>query len=416
MSNEIKHSSATKPRIIPWNNDGSPIDIDRAQTFNGAVNQPQELVYEIGRLDHMAVDLQTLEGNVSLTQLEHDSIDFYLALANKASLPSGGLQLSDFDDALFDIYSVGKDRFGGTLEQTLWFEKLSLNSLTFNIADAESRIERSFEFAGDFFKILRYGNKYLIYKGYTVPSGYSASAWTQVISDPAPVLDPNVASKYIQRVVRVRASVATELELTTDYTWVNGTTTLTILSATTGDVIKVFYTAASWGTAGDPTVVNDSDTYYINADSVTVTLESAAQAVELELDRLTSLNITATLNRISEGVIGLQEKLLKNVETYDVTVALNGRVKDATIQEVLMGQAGTSFGIIDPNLFKTDLVLRVKVFDGPQKTTFKTGYKITGLSFTDDGQDTNANEFWTDAVNLSSDNLLISDQEADIDA
>lgn len=414
MANEIRHASATKPRIVAYNGDSNAIDIDRAQSFSGAVNQPQENIYEIGRLDKMAVDLQVLEGSVSLTQLEHDSIDFYLALANKTSLPSGGLQLSDFDDALFDIYSVGKDKFGGSVEQTLWFEKLSLNSLTLNIADAESRIERSFEFAGDFFKILRYGSKYLLYKAYTVPSGYSASAWTQVISDPAPVVNPNVAGKYIERVVRVRASVATELELTTDYTWTNGTTTLSILSATTGDVIKVFYAAASWGTAGDPTAVNDSDTYYINADSVTVTLESASQAVELELDRLTSLNITATLNRISEAVIGLQEKLLKNVESYDVTVALNGRVKDATIQEVLMGQAGTSFGVIDPNFFKTDLILRVKVFDGPQKTTFKTGYKITGLNFTDDNQDTNANEFWSDAVNLSSDNLLITNIESDL--
>jgi len=414
--NEIRHASATKPRIIPWNGDTNPMDVDRAQSFSGGINQPQENIYEIGRLDKMAVDLQVLEGSVSLTQLEHDSIDFYLALANKTSLPSGGLQLSDFDDALFDIYSVGKDKFGGSVEQTLWFEKLSLNSLTLNIADAESRIERSFEFAGDFFKILRYGSKYLLYKAYTVPSGYSASAWTQVISDPAPVVNPNVAGKYIERVVRVRAGVATELELTTDYTWTNGTTTLTILAATTGDVIKVFYTAASWGTSGDPTSVNDTDSYYINADSVTVTLESAAQGTEIELDRLTSLNITATLNRISEAVIGLQEKLLKNVESYDVTVALNGRVKDATIQEVLMGQAGTSFGIIDPNFFKTDLILRVKVFDSPLKTTFKTGYKITGLSFNDDTQDANANEFWSDAVNLSSDNLLISDQEADIDA
>jgi len=80
----------------------------------------------------------------------------------------------------------------------------------------------------------------------------------------------------------------------------------------------------------------------------------------------------------------------------------------------LMGQAGTSFGVIDPNFFKTDLILRVKVFDGPTKTTFKTGYKITGLSFQDDTQDTNANEFWSDAVNLSSDNLLITNIESDL--
>jgi hypothetical protein len=253
-------------------------------------------------------------------------------------------------------------------------------------------------------------------KIYTVPSGYSTSAWTQVISDPAPVLDPNVASKYIQRVLRVRSGVTTELELTTDYTWTNGTTTLTILSATTGDILKVVYTTGSFGTGGDYTSLNDVDLCYINADSVKVTLESAAQGVELELDRLTSLNLTATLNRISEAVIGLREKLLKNVQTYDVKVGLNGRIKDTPIEDVLMGQAGTSFGIIDPDLFKTDLVLRVYVYEDSTKTTFKLGYKVTGLAFADTTDNANANDFWQSAINLSSDNMLISDVEIDIDA
>jgi hypothetical protein len=126
--------------------------------------------------------------------------------------------------------------------------------------------------------------------------------------------------------------------------------------------------------------------------------------------------LTATLNRISEAVIGLNEKLLKNVQTYDVKVALNGRVKDATIEEVLMGQAGNNWGIIDPNEFKTDLVLRVYVYEDATKTTFKLGYKVTGLAFTDTTEDGKANDFWTDAINLSSDNMLISSVEVDIDA
>jgi hypothetical protein len=415
MANEIRHASATKPRVYPWNNDTQPIDIDRVQSISGGVNQPQELVYEAGRLDKVCTDLKILEESCSLTQLEYGEIDFYLALANKAAMPSGGLQLSDFDDSLVDIISVGKDKFGGTMEQTMWLPKLSLNSLAFNIPDADSRIERTFDLGGDFFKILKNANKIFMQKIYTVPSGYSTSAWTQVISDPAPVLDPNVASKYIQRVLRVRSGVTTELELTTDYTWTNGTTTLTILSATTGDIIKVAYTTGSFGSGGDYTTLNDVDLCYINADLVKVTLESAAQGVELELDRLTSLNLTATLNRISEGVIGLREKLLKNVESYAVTVALNGRIKDTPIEDVLMGQAGTSFGIIDPDLFKTDLVLRVYVYEDSTKATFKLGYKITGLAFADTTDNADANNFWQSAVNLASDNMLISDQEADID-
>jgi hypothetical protein len=161
--------------------------------------------------------------------------------------------------------------------------------------------------------------------------------------------------------------------------------------------------------------LNDADLCYINADSVKVTLQSGV-GTEVELDRLTSLNLTATLNRISEAVIGLSEKLLKNVQTYDVKVALNGRVKDATIEEVLMGQAGANWGIIDPNEFKTDLVLRVYVYEDATKTTFKMGYKVTGLAFSDNTQDANANDFWSNGINLSSDNMLISDVEIDIDA
>ena len=416
MANEIRHASATKPRVYPWNGDTQPIDIDRVQTFSGGVNQPQELVYEMGRLNKVCTDLKILEEKCSLTQLEYGEIDFYLALANKATIPVGGLQLSDFDDSLVDIISVGKDKFGGSMEQTLWLPKLSLNSIAFNIANADARIERTFDLGGDFFRILKNANKIFMQKIYTVPSGYSASAWTQVISDPAPVVDPNVAGKYIQRVLRVRSGVTTELELTTDYTWANETTTLTVLSATTDDIIKVAYTTGSFGTGGDYTSLNDADLCYINADSVTVTLESAAQGVEIELDRLTSLNITATLNRISEPVIGLEEKLLKAVQTYDVKVALNGRIKDVPIEEVLMGQAGNSFGIIDPNLFKTDLTLRVYVYEDATKSAFKIGYKVTNLAFADTTDDVNANDFWSSAINLSSDSMIISDQISDIDS
>jgi hypothetical protein len=414
MGNEIRHASATKPRIIPWNGDTQPRDIDRVQTFSGGVTQPSENVYELGRLEKVCTDLKILEESCSLTQLEYGEIDTYLDLANKATVPSGGLQLSDFDSSLVDIISVGKDSFGGSMEQTLWLPKLSLNSIVFNVANADARIERTFDLGGDFFKILKNNNKIFMQKIYTVPSGYSAAPYAISVTDPVPVVDPNVALKYIQRVIRVRSGVTTELSLTTDYTF-TAPSALSVLLATTGDIIKVVYTASSFGTGGDYTSLNDSDLCYINADSVKVTLQSGV-GTEVELDRLTSLNITATLNRISEGVIGLQEKLLKNVESYDVKIALNGRIKDAKIEDVLMGQAGNNWGIIDPNLFKSDIVCRVYVYEDATKTTFKMGYKVTGLSFTDTKEDATANAFWTEGINLSSDNLLISDVELDIDA
>jgi hypothetical protein len=414
MANEIIHSSAIKPIIVPWNSDTQKQNVDRAINLSGGVTQPSENVYELGRLDKICTDLKIIEEKATLQQLEYGEIDTYLALANKATLPSGGLVLSDFDDSLVDILHVIKDKFAGTVEQTLWLPKLSLNSIALNIANADARIERSFDLGGDFFKILKTTNKIYLEKIYTVPSGYSAAPYAISLADPVPVVDPNVAGKYIQRVLRVRSGVTVELELTTDYTF-TAPSALSILLATSGDIIKVVYTAASFGTAGDYTALNDADLCYINADSVKVTLQSGV-GTEVELDRLTSLSLTATLNRISEGVIGLREKLLKNVESYDVKVALGGRVKNAPIEDVLMGQAGNNWGIIDPNEFKTDLVLRVYIYEDSTKTTFKMGYKSTGCSFSDDTQDAAANAFASKTINLSSDNMLISDVEIDIDA
>jgi hypothetical protein len=414
MANEIRHSSATKPRIYPWNGTTLPQDIDRVQAFSGGVTQPSELVYELGRLDKVCTDLKILEETCTLTQLEYGEIDFYLELANLATMPVGGIKLSDFDASLMDIISVGKDKFGGVMEQTLWLPKLSLNALTFNIANADSRIERTFDLGGDFFKILKNLNKIYIQKIFTVGTGVLLAPYAITLADPIPAVDPNVAGKYVQRVLRVRGAETKELELTTDYTF-TAPSALSILLATSGDIYKVVYTAASFGTAGDYTSLNDVDLCYINADSVTITLESDSGTI-VELDRLTSFNINASLKRISESVIGLREKLLKNVESYDVKVALNGRVKDAKIEDVLMGQGGNDWSIIDPNLFKTDLVVRVKVYEDATKTTFKLGYKVTGLAFADKKQDVNANAFWTEGINLSSDNLLISNVEADIDA
>jgi len=414
MAGEILHASASKPRVYPWNGLSVPQDIDRVQSLSGGVNQPSELVYELGRKEKVCTDLKILENSTSLTQLEYGEVDFYLALANKLSLPSGGLTLSDFDDAKVDIISVNKDKFAGTVETTLWLPKLSLNSIALNIANADSRIERTFDFGGDFFKMLKNANKIYMQNTFTVTSGYSNASFLKVIGDPAPVQDPNTAV-YIQRVLRVRSGVTTEMKLTTNYTWTNATTTLNILSATSGDVYKVTYTTGTFGTGGDYTALNDVDLCYITADSVTITLQSGVGTI-VELDRLTGFNLTSTLKRISEGVIGLKEKLLKDVESYETKISLNGRVKDAKIEEVLMGQAGNSWGIIDPDEFKTDIKLRVKIYEDSTKTTFKLGYKVDGLSFADTKQDATANSFWTEGINLTSDNLRISPVEADIDA
>ena len=401
-STVIRHCSAVKPISIPVAGSVTPIDWDRVQSFNPATTQPSEKLYEIGRLAKMTTSKETLEASLSITQMEYGTIDCFLQLANLSAEPGAGLALSNFSSAKTDFYLPGKDEYGGTLEQTLWLQKMVLDSFTLEM-NANERIQRSFELSGDFCKIARGTNKYLIFKTDTVPSGVTTNH-DIVLSDPAPVVDPNNASTYILQLYRIRAGVATQI--TSGYTYVNGTTTLTIASVLAGDQYRIWYTAGSYGTAGDPTALNDADDYYIKADNVTVTIDDGTNDA-ITMTDLTSLSIQATLNRNDAGAIGSAEKIFNEVESYDVSLALGGYIKNSSIQEALMTQAGETWAIIDYSLFDSVMVT-VKIYQEATKTTFLLGYQVTGCEFSDDSATYNANEFAEAPITLNSDNLLIT--------
>jgi len=411
MATVIRHSSAFKPITVPERADVAMDNWDRVQSYSVSVNQPQEKLYELGRLEKMATDKEKLEVSVSITQYEYGNMSSYLQIAGLSVMPSGGLDLEDFDDGRMDFISPGKTAFGGTVEQTLWVERLSLDSLNINI-NADERLERSFELSGNFCKIAREGNKYVIFVSNDAPSGTSGS-YDIVLNDPTPVVNPNVASNYILKVYRIRAGVAVELNETTDYTWTNGSTTLNIIAGLASDNYRIWFTAASYGTAGDPEVVNDTDKFFLDASNVTVTVDDGTNSA-VELDKLTSLSISTTLNRIGEGAIGTSENLFNDVESYDVSVDLGGFVKNYPIQEALMTQAGQSWGIIDYAEMSEVKVL-VKVFATSAKSTFVIGYVVDGCELADDSPaEFSANEFGSATVTLNSDNLKISTTEGDI--
>jgi hypothetical protein len=115
--------------------------------------------------------------------MEYGDIASFLQLAGKSAEPAGGLALTDFSDTKTDFYLPGKDTYGGTVEQTLWLQKMVLDSFNLEMI-AEERIQRTFELSGDFCKIARYGNKYLIFKTDTVGSGEDGS-YDIVLSDSA---------------------------------------------------------------------------------------------------------------------------------------------------------------------------------------------------------------------------------------
>jgi hypothetical protein len=411
MSTAIRHASAFKPISVAERAAISIDNWDRAQTFSVSVNQPQENLYEIGRLAKMVTDKEKLEVSVSITQFEYGTLDSFLQLAGLTAMPSGGLTLSDFDSARTDFINPGKTEFGGTLEQTIWCERLSVDSIGLNI-NADERLERTFELSGNFCKIARGDNKCVIFKSFDIGSGVSGEE-TLDVSDPAPVVNPNKAGEYILKVFRIRDGVATELEVTTDYTYSDAAEEITILAAEEDDHIRVWYTAATYGSAGDPQALNDVDDYFLGAENVSVFVDDGTND-PIELDKLTALSLSATLNRITEGAIGSNEDIFNDVENYEVTVGLDGFTKNYPIQEALMTQAGQSWGIIDYNQLNPVTVL-IKVFETADKDTFKIGFKIENCEFSDDSPaDYTANEFGSSSVSLTSDNLTISTTESDI--
>ncbi len=313
------------------------------------------------------------------------------------------------DVAFFEIES-----FDGVMLRTIWFPKTSIVTLGSDIADPEARIERTFDLAGDNKRVLREANLLLIVRSNTAPSGTSGNFIIDGTTlDPAPASDPNNSGQFILRLDRTRAGDTDTLEFTLDFTYNSGLNEITIIDGQTDDVYRIYYSATTFGTAGDPTTVDPcTPPEFIQAESVTVLISDGI--TELELDLLTSLSISATLNRIDETVIGNEERVLREIEDTPVDVSLTGRVKDSEFALAFMEKLGTTHGITDVKLYTDNVRVTVKIYDDATKSNFLIGYQISDLTFNDDNEEFTANEFGTIDLTASSSEMKITTTEADL--
>lgn len=411
MADSIRHARAVSPWFIP-NKGGVARDLHGITNITGGASVDSEDIFVVGKSDKCATDKAIPSATVSVTQLERGEILSYLTLANLDSEPVGGLDLLDFSEALVDVALYEREEFDGTVEQTVWFPKMAISSLSIDIADPEARIERSFELIGDNEHHLQYDNKILLHMEQTAPSGTSGSYPIDLTSTGVAALDPNNSGAYMLRVDRTRDGSTETLTLGTDYTYNPSGEVLTITAAEGDDVYNVYFSSDAFGPDGDPTSVDTASPCFLKADSVTVLVSDGNEEIELEL--LTSVSISATIERIDEGVIGNDEKVLKEISSTPVTVALSGRVRHVEVLEAFMGHLDDEWGITDVKRFLDNVRITVKIYSDSTKSTFLLGYQTSGLSFTDDSQDFTANEFGTLDVNASSTNLLITTTEADL--
>jgi len=402
------HTSYLEPRCYTYNGAGVAAEIDRLQELNSTGTLNRTKINEIGRDGIVDWKESIPSVTVNLRQYEYGNLEFWKKLANAADADTS-VNLTDFKTSAIDIAAYETDD-SGTFVGTVWYPKLRTSSFSINIADPDALIERNFTLVGEDEKMLREGCKYLIYLEKTVESGEDGDVDIVIGSGdyanyPAPAENPDESATYMLRVTRSRSGVASDL---TTYTYVNGTTTLTVPDCEVGDIIKVYYAAASYITGGDPFVENDSDSAGLSADCASIYLEVSNYAY-----RLQSATSEVTFDRADYKEIGNTEVVSRGVNNITTRITLGRFMEDYTIEEVLRGAAGTDYGIIDIREFADDISLHIKIYATNAKSSFLIGYKFTNLSPASTGTGATANDYASREVVLEGEEGLISTSESD---
>jgi hypothetical protein len=408
---KLIHTSYFRPRYYPVKGDVAPAQIDRLQDLSASIALNREKIREIGRDGTVSWRNRTPTVRVTARQLEYGEIEFWQKLANVVGSDTD-ITLNDFKTAKGDIVGYKTDD-NGTFLGSVWYPKLRTAGFGLTIGDPQAQIERSFSFVGEDEIILQGNNKYFNYQRF--PSSFTVSA-------PAPVLDPDNSGQYMLKVVRVNTSAGTTDELTfstvttTASSTTYNTTSSTVKCATVaGDVIKVYYSAATWNavTQGATQFTNnDTDAGALLADAASIYLYTTADNY---VYRLQSIGIDVSFDRTDYYEIGNKEVVQTGVREKTVRVTL-GRILEAyTIEEVLRGKAA-GYGIVNPRNFGNTNTLRVKLYGNSQKNSFNIGYKMTGLAPTGFDNGVPLNDYVTRGATLEGEDLTISNVEATINA
>lgn len=397
------HSSHYQPRVFPIYGDINDAEIDRVQDLSSTLTLNRTKVEEVGREGIVAWRKSQPTVTLTIKQLEYGSLEFYRKLANKGDTVSQ-ISFSDYRTSAFDIAGYKTDD-SGTFLGTIWYPAMRMSSFSLNIGDPQAVIERSFNFVGEDEIALLYNNKYLIRQRYVI-SG-SGNNQTVSISNPTPVADPDISGKFLFRVVKVSSGTATELEWGTAWSY-NGAGTLTINGASSaGDIIWVWFSASSVGSQTTFTN-NDADLASITAESASIFLTSGQYVY-----RLQSVACDVTLNRKDIREIGNKDVVARGVLDVNTKVTLGRIIEAYTIEEILRGKAGQSWGKLDPANFTDNLQLVIKVYGANTKRTsdFKLGYKFLDLAPTGRDAGTSVNDYITAGATLEGESGFVTNVE-----
>lgn len=402
------HSSNFKPRCIPVNGDNTWGNIDRVQDMSFSVATNREKVMEVGRENAVGYRKNVPTINGTIRQLEYGSMEFWNKLCNKAS-SNTSVDLNDFKSAMMDIvgYETNDD---DAFVASVWYPKLRVAGFNINIGDPVANAERSFTLIGEDELTWQNNNKYLIY---FVDVSDTTGSYDIVLGSgdyanyPDPVQDPDDSGTYLLRVVEYKAGVSTELVAGTDYTYTAGTTTINIAAATTGAKYKVVYTASTYISGADIFTLNDTDVVSLPADQCSIYLATSTYIHELQ-----SVAIDVSFERTDLKEIGNSEVVSRGIKSKTVNVTLGRTLATYTIDEILRGKAGSSWGKIDPREFADDIKLIVKMYDSKEKDNFLLGYSIDNLATVSLDASAPVDDYNTRQTQMTSEEMVISDSES----
>lgn len=405
------HTSDVKPNIFPYGGDGTKSEIDRLQDLSASVALNRTKIREIGTDGAIGWKASAPTVSLTLRQLEYGNIEFYNKLANKADNNT----LVDFEDlktTAVDIACYKTEESTGDFLATVWYPKQKLASFSVNIGDPDASLERNFSLTGEDEITLQGDNQYLIQIQKEIETGETGDFDIVIGSGdyanyPDPVLDPDLSgNNYMLRVSRTRAGVTTDLVETVGYDYVHGTTTLTINDCELGDVIRATYSATTYISGSEPFVTNTSDEAEISADCCSIYLATSNYVY-----RLQSVALDVSFERADYKEIGNKEVVLRGAKDITATATLGRFLEAYTVEEILRG-VSSDYGKIDVREFPTTgSNLIIKVYTDNTKSTFKLGYRVTGLNVTSFDKGTPVNDYETQNVVVEGDGGCVSSVE-----
>ncbi len=372
------HASNYKPRVYPFKGTGDSTEIDRLQELRGTLTLNREKIKEIGRKNIVDWKKRIPTLRLSLTQLEYGAMEFWQQLANVAS-SDNDIDVGDFKNSMVDIAAFKTDD-AGTFLGTVWYPNLRLESFSLNIGDPEAFLERSFDFVGEDEITLLNDNKYLIMRRMLCDGGLTYTISDGGTTYPDPVMDPDNSGQYVFKVVFYDGSADTTTELTRDTNWTynSGTKVVTLIGVVTEtsvDYIRVYWSAGSYTTGVETFTNNDTNASSVSADACDIWLTSGNRVYKLQ-----SVGIDLALDRTDYKEIGSTEVIQRGVRDTTITITLGRILEDHTVEEVLRGKQGLSYGKIDPREFNDDLDLKIKLYSDNAKGTFLMRYAFSLLS------------------------------------